>query len=237
MKWGHFAFLGWISLGAVAAGAGFSLVIQEAKQERLALQNQIASLKQQVTVYETEQDRVLDHAQQQAEAAAQVVARAQQTVEEARAQQLTLAQAQPLTAPTGRWYTTWEEALSLPLGVSLRVPPGTRTYADDRGLVAMHANQATSTLPWLSISTYHADQEQVLKNTLTGTEDVSYLISGNLVSGVRGKRNDQSTGYTYVLRVVSPQTNQPTHLIWAQTEREITENRIRETLATLALRS
>ena len=102
----------------------------------------------------------------------------------------------------------------------------------------MRASQATSSLPWLSISPYNNEQAQRLESTLQNPEPVSYLVAGNLVTGIRGRRPEQSeNGYTYVLQVVSPQNSESTHLIWAQTEREITELRIRDTLASLALRS
>jgi hypothetical protein len=77
-----------------------------------------------------------------------------------------------------------------------------------------------------------------LEDTLANPEPVSYLVAGNLVTGIRGQREGQSgSSYTYVLQVVSPEGGNSTHLIWAQTEREITELRIRDTLASLALRS
>lgn len=233
-----FAFLGWMSLGAMAAAVGFGTVLKDARTERQFLENRVSSLEQIIAKNEDEKNRLADRANQQVEAANRELVVARETVERMKRDQLLLAEAMPLTRPTGRAYAAWVESFSLPLGISLRLPPGTKTYADERGFVAMRASQATSSLPWLSISPYNADQARRLEDTLTNPEPVSYLVAGNLVTGIRGRRAEQpSSGYTYVLQVVSPQSRASTHLIWAQTEREITELRIRDTLASLALRS
>jgi hypothetical protein len=233
-----FAFLGWMSLGSLAAAIGFGSVLQDARLERQALETRVSGLEQSLAQHEDEKARLADRANQQVAAATKELVAARQTVERMKRDQLLLAEAMPLARPTGKAYSSWVEAFSLPLGISLRLPPGTKTYADDRGLVAMRASQATSSLPWLSISPYTAEQARRLEDTLANPEPVSYLVAGNLVTGIRGQREGQSgSSYTYVLQVVSPEGGNSTHLIWAQTEREITELRIRDTLASLALRS
>ena len=233
-----FAFLGWMSLGSLAAAIGFGSVLQDARLERQALETRVSGLEQSLAQHEDEKARLADRANQQVAAATKELVAARQTVERMKRDQLLLAEAMPLARPTGKAYSSWVEAFSLPLGISLRLPPGTKTYADDRGLVAMRASQATSSLPWLSISPYTAEQARRLEDTLANPEPVSYLVAGNLVTGIRGQRDGQSgSSYTYVLQVVSPEGGNSTHRIWAQTEREITELRIRDTLASLALRS
>lgn len=237
MSWQRFSFLGWMSLGALAAALGFAVVLQQARIERQGLEIRVAQLEQTVVRNEDEKAHLASQANERVEEAARALSHAQQTVEQIRHDQQLLAEALPLTRPTGRAYATWVDAFSLPLGVSLRLPPGTKTYADERGLIAMRANQATSTLPWLSISPYDANQTSLLQSSIHDSESVSYLVAGNLVTGVRGKRDGQAGGYTYVLQVVSPQSGQASHLIWAQTQSDITEARIQDTLASLALRS
>ncbi len=233
-----FAFLGWMSLGSLAAALGFGTVLHDARLERQALESRVSNLEQTLAQHEDEKARLADRANEQVAAATKELLSARQTVERMKRDQLLLAEAMPLTRPTGRAYASWVEAFSLPLGISLRLPPGTKTYADDRGLVAMRATQATSSLPWLSISPYNPDQARRLEDTLSNPEPVSYLVAGNLVTGIRGQRDGQTaSSFTYVLQVVSPQDGASTHLIWAQTERDITELRIRDTLASLALRS
>ncbi len=231
-------FLGWMVFGALASGLGCAIVLGDARDERQELEGRVIALERTLATYEDEKSRLADRANKQVEQATQELTKARETVERMKRDQLLLAQAMPLTRPTGRAYTTWVEAFSLPLGISLRLPPGTKTYADERGFVAMRAAQATSSLPWLSISPYQAEQAARLENVLRQPEPVSYLVAGNLVTGIRGQREDQPRGtFTYVLQIVSPQNGQSSHLIWAQTEREITELRLRDTLASLALRS
>lgn len=237
MSWKQLAFLGWMSLGAVASAVGFGLVLQSARDERVALEGRISRLELTIAQHEDEKSRLADQANRQVEAATRELTQAREAVARMKKDQAALAEALPLTRPTGRNYALWVDAFSLPLGVSLRLPPGTRTYADERGLIAMRASQATSSLPWLSISPYYADQAARLEATLQTPEAVSYLVAGNLVTGLRGQRTGQASGFTYVLQVVSPQSGDVTHLIWAQTESEITDVRIRDTLASLALRS
>lgn len=233
-----FAFLGWMSLGAIAAAVGFGTVLRDARVERQVLENRVMSMEQLLAQHEDERLRLADRANKQVEAANKELVAAREAVERMKRDQLLLAEAMPLTRPTGRAYSSWVEAFSLPLGISLRLPPGSKTYADERGFVAMRASQATSSLPWLSISPYSADQARRLEDTLSNPEPVSYLVAGNLVTGIRGQREGQNaSSFTYVLQVVSPEDGDSTHLIWAQTEREITELRLRDTLASLALRS
>ena len=230
-------FLGWIVFGACASAVGCAFVLAIARNERQALEGHIHVLEQTIATHEDEKNRLADRANRQAEQVTSELTKARATVEQMKRDQLTLAQAMPLTRPTGKAYSTWVEAYSLPLGVSLRLPPGSKTYADERGFVAMRATQSTSSLPWLSISPYQLEQAEKLEALLRHPEPVSYLVAGNLVTGIRGQREDQSYGaYTYVLQIVSPQTSKSTHLIWAQTEREITDLRIRDTLASLSLR-
>ncbi len=237
MRLKQLTFLGWMSLGALAAAVGFGLVLQRAREERVALEDRISRLELSVAHHEDEKARLADQANRQVEAATKELTQAREAVARMKRDQAALAEALPLTRPTGRNYALWVEAFSLPLGISLRLPPGTRTYADERGLIAMRANQATSSLPWLSISPYYAEQASRLESSLRSPEAVSYLVAGNLVTGLRGQRDGQTGGHTYVLQVVSPQTGDVTHLIWAQTESEITDVRIRDTLASLDLRS
>lgn len=238
MLWKRYGFLAWMTLGACASAAGFVGVLHGARIERQTLEDRVSTLEQSIAQYEDEKNRLADRANQQVESATKELVMAREAVDRMKRDQLLLAQAMPLTKPTGRAYSAWVEAFSLPLGISLRLPPGTKTYADERGFVAMRASQATSSLPWLSISPFNNEQAQRLEASLQNPEPVSYLVAGSLVTGIRGQRDGQSdNGYTYVLQVISPQSTQATHLIWAQTEREITELRIRDTLASLALRS
>lgn len=237
MRWKSLSFLGWMSLGAVAAACGFMTVLQQAKNERFVLENRISSLEQTLAQHEDEKNRLADSANRQVQAASAQVTQAQQAIARMKQDQVLLAQALPLSRPTGKSYNAWAEAFSIPLGISLRLPPGTRTYTDDRGLVALRASQATSSLPWLSISPYNADQEGRLEDAIQNAEPVSYLVAGNLVTGIRGKRDGQTNGFTYVLQVVAPQSGTPSHLIWAQTAPEITDTRIQDTLASLTFRT
>lgn len=237
MRMKQFTFLGWMTFGAFAAACGFATVLQQAKNERVVLEDRISSLERTVAQNEDEKNRLADRATRQIETASTELAQAQQAFEQVKKDQLLLAQALPLTRPTGKSYASWTEAFSLPLGISLRLPPGTKTYTDERGFVALPTAQATSSLPWLSISPFSLEQAARLEGTIQGPEAVSYLVAGNLVTGVRGLRDGQTNGYTYVLQVTSPLSNAATYLIWAQTTQGITEARIQDTLATLTFRT
>lgn len=237
MSWKRFSFLGWMSLGAIASAVGFASVLQQARVERQGLETRVAALEQTLVRNEDEKTHLATQANQRVEEAAQALFSAQQTVEQMRHGQELLAKALPLTRPSGRNYANWVDTFSLPLGISLRLPPGTKTYADDRGLIAMRPNQPTSTLPWLSISAYDTNQASLLQSSIHNSEEVSYLVAGNLVTGIRGDHDGQTGGHTYVLQIVSPQSGQASHLIWAQTQSDITEVRIQDTIASLALRS
>lgn len=237
MRAQSFSFLGWMSFGALAAACGFMSVLHQAKAERTDLETRVHALEQQVSRHEIEKEQLADRANAQVEAAAAQAKEAEDAVARIKRDQELLAKATPLTQPTGRAYNAWTESLSLPLGISVRLPPGTRTYSDDRGLVALRPNQATSSLPWLSISPYSTAQEANLEAMLEEQEPVAYLVGGNVLAGVRGKRADQASGYTYVLQIIAPKTGAVSHLVWAQTQAEITDARLRDAFATLSFRS
>lgn len=237
MHWKSFTFIGWMSFGAFAAACGFSTVLQQAKNERVTLENRISILERTIAQHEDEKNRLADLANREVKSASTELAQAKQAVEQLKKDQLLLAQALPLTRPTGKGYASWVEAFSLPLGISLRLPPGTKPYSDERGFAALRNTQSTSSLPWLSISPYDGGQSAKLEGTILNPESVSYIVAGNLVTGIRGQRDGQTGGYTYVLQVTSPQNTAATYLIWAQTAPGITETRIQDTLASLTFRT
>lgn len=237
MRAQSFSFLGWMSFGALAAAFGFMSVLHQAKLERISLEARVTSLQQTVAKNDIEKEQLADQANQQVEAANKLANDAKAAVDKIKQDQALLARAVPLTAPTGRAYAAWTEALSLPLGISVRIPPGSTSYTDERGLIASRVNQATSTLPWLSVSTYSEPQERSLASAIENPETVAYLVSGNLLTGVRGKRAGQTSGYTYVLQIISPETGSPSHLVWAQTQGDITDARLRDSFASLSFRS
>jgi len=223
-------------LGAVACGSGLGYFLKQANADREFLNVRLRAAETQMAQTKSDSDQLAKEANTKVEIASQEVARMQKELQSIENERHILAKAIPLAKPDGRSLKSWIEAFSIPLGISIRLPTGAIvTEYETRIESAIARRYSEEKTPWISIKTYDAGEEYQQTQPLTQTEPVSFLVGGNLLMGVRGI--DGSTSSTvYVLRLVI--NREPKALIWTKTAaNQITEEKIRQSLATLSLRS
>jgi len=228
-----FAVLGWILLGALAAGSSLGYYLYLANTDREWLSLRVSALQEQQQQAEQEKEKLSDQLNRKSDTVKLEEARLGSLLQACEERTSRLVQAVPLAKPDGRALRDWKNALSVALGVSLKLPPGVQTQERDRDWEALTVNRGASST-WLAITPYDMLREQELAQDLVETEAVSYTVNGTLLSGIRG-RDPNSRATTYLLRAGADRT--PTHLVWAQTNDRVNATQVLDTLATLAFKT
>lgn len=203
-----------ILLGALATAIGMGVFLKLANEDRARLAGQINQAQQEAAQALKDKERIANEANQKVEAANDEVAKAQRVLQALEEEQLLLTRAVQLLKPPARDIRTWQQVVSFPLGVSLLLPPRTRTETNDNfSLTAIKDGVSTSTgadARWLSVTRYDAAREQELTAALSTSTVRSYLVNGRLLTGSVGALN--GNGSLAVFRV--RQTATSTHLLW-----------------------
>ncbi|MFA6429916.1 MAG: hypothetical protein WCV84_05485 [Patescibacteria group bacterium] len=226
---------GWILLGAIASGVSFGYYLRVANADREALQLRVQTLELQMQQAKVDGERVADEANRKVDDAVKEVTKAQALVTSCEEQRAQIVSALPLAKPDGRTLKTWKETISMALGVSLHVPPGTTVTHDATQINASTPARGQKSSPnWLTITAFNPSREAELTQALENKAAVTYSINGVLAVGVKG-RVPGTNITTIVLHAGVGQL--PSHLVWAQTTDTMTESRILEALATVGIRS
>lgn len=219
----------WILVGALAAGLGVgyflhraNLDLQQYSTETKQLKKELKKTKAANDALALEANTRIDQAEQVARAAARL---AEQLTEERRL----IAQATLLQAPLPRTLKNWETALSVGLGVSVRIPPGSKSVTDTSTLALVRDTD----IAWLSATIYNPQHEQILTIPLTSSTPVTFLANHDLLTGVRAVTQDTKMP-VYVLHRLSNAST--THLIWGTVSRGVDEATFLSTLATMTFR-
>ncbi len=226
----------WILVGAVASGLGVGYALHQSNADRARLMQEARQARAQADAAHALQVRVAEEANQKLTTAANEIAKAQQTIQQLEEERTLIAQAEVLKKPGLATLKHWSAAISLPLGLSIQLPPLTTGAPNEATLIA---TTISPTFPkvleqqWLSIAPYQASLEQEISSQLKDTTAITYAVQGRLLRGVRGHHAD-TPEMLYLLRV--QQFASSTHLIWAKAAHPITEQTILDTLATLSFR-
>jgi len=220
--------IGWILLGAGASSLGIGYFLHAANADRGRLAEKIVETQSQLEQIQKEQADFHTEANKKLQDASQQVTQMQEALARYQKEQALMATATQLTKPDPWTLRTWQSTFSIPLGVSLRVPPGNIAVPMDQSL-ALENNG----VPWLNLETYSTSGEDLYLTDLLSPETVTYLSNGRVLTGHRGKITS-SHGTVYVMRVDLPNSSL---LIWAKTGGNVTDKLILQALATLDLRS
>src|SRR5262249_54851552 len=125
-----------------------------------------------------------------------------------------LAKAEPLIKT--RASQNWKEYINLPLGFTMRLPPGNSNSANERFF----------DFGWLRMQPYDAGREALWRSKATTTGDGIYFVDGRLLVGTRGSE--------WILRDQSDASS--TVLIWAKPVGAQAERNFLESLSTLTFR-
>lgn len=207
-----------ILLGAIAVGVGMGIFLHKANTDRQRLEKVAIEAQGKSKEAQNRSQQAIQEANAKLKAANDEVAKAQATLKAIEEERGLLAKAEALDEPKAETLKGWSEAISLPLGVSLRVPPKNSIGENSDAALSIAAEQksgsASMTLPelrWLQISPYSERLESELVGAMASTTPVMFAVHGRLLKGTRGQ---SQTGDSYVLKVSS--LGETTHLIWAR---------------------
>ena len=223
-----------ILLGAAATALGMGIFLKLANDDRTKLSQQIAQAQSEAAQALKDKQQIADEANQKVSDANTEVAKAQDVMKALEEEQRLLAEAKQLQKPPTRETRAWQPAVSLPLGISILLPPKTEVETNDgQALTAIKSSTTSSTtndVRWLSITPYNASSEMELNDALATSTDISYLINGRLLTGKVGQLTGD--GDVAVFRV--RQAASSTHLIWIKDPGTLgTGNGIERLLGTL----
>lgn len=220
--------IGLIAIGATATGIGTGYFLYAANRDRIDLVQKIALAEQHVRELERQSEIIADDAQDQIKQANAEVKKAQELVIALQQEQQLFKQATPLV--TSKSAQSWKEILSLPLGISVRIPP---TTTEDQTTTIITAKVNDRFDNWLQIEPYTTDRLNLMKpqNASTTTD---YLASAHdaLFIGQRYAMPDRSI--QYVLRLQKNASS--THLIILNTQSGMNEKQLLDTLSTIKAR-
>lgn len=229
-----FAVLSWILLGALASGVGMSFALHRSNQDRVRLAHSL----EEANVRAISSEELSGELRDRMRLAIEEVGRAQSELDRLRRWQAQLKNATPLVPLRPAQTKGWGEFASVPLGVSIRLPPSMQANtSEDAVFLKTHTVHRGTPIEeqWLGLSKYSREREQDLytHGHLTDEEPVSYVLGNRLFIGMAGKLNDDSQKL-YILSIQENATS--TYLVWAKTVDGVNERTILDTLATLSFR-
>lgn len=221
-----------ILLGASATGVGITIFLKKANDDRERLAAIAEQARQDSIAAAESNKRTVEEANKQVDAANAEVAKAQHLVKTLKEERDLLARAEPLSAPSTKTLKGWREAVSVPLGISIKIPPTSRIELNDEsGLTAgASSSQPQGDSRWFSITPYDDRLDRELSSSAVTSTPVSYIADGQLLIGQRGKIGNPAAE-TIILRV--QREGQNTHLIWARAPSSLPFSTVLTALATL----
>lgn len=222
----------WILTGALASGIGVGYFLHQANIDRETLIKEATMARAQASSSKIQLDKLAEEANTKLDSAWKEVGLAKKQLQE---QRILLAQAVVLQKPLPAQKKYWKTIISVPLGFSIEVPPGSEGSVTDNLVSLLVDPPVAGGSDWLDISTYDKAHEDMWMSYLEDTTStVAFLANGNLLHGVKGRiRDTAATGF--VLRIGDSATS--THLLWARNRVGISDQKIFQTVATLSLRS
>jgi len=199
--------LGFLTLGAIAAGAGTVVVVYKANTDRTALVAQAADAREQALEATQNSQKVAEEANRKVEAASQEVAKAQARIQALEDERRLVATAIPLTKPKAS--ANWKEFVSIPLGFTIRMPTPT---------VDPQFTDTSFDAGWLLITKYNGDPVE---------SDTSYLVQNHLLTG-----NQSTSSWNFIVQ----SNGEPTVLVRAFPNQNVSDKTILDVLSTLTFR-
>ncbi len=228
------AVLIWILIGALAAGVGMSLALQRANQDRTSLARALQNANQRIQALEIS----LGENSGKSAVLTEELDRVQTELDRLRNWQTRLHNATPLTPLRPAQTKGWSEFASVPLGVSIRVPPGMQANTSDDGVfLKKFTNQHGLAIEeqWLGLSRYTPIRKQDIytHSQMREATSVNYILGSRLFEGTKGMLDEPGQS----LFLFSIQENATsTYLVWAKTVEGVSERTILDTLAMLSFK-
>ncbi len=222
----------WILVGAFAAGGSVGYFLHTANQDRQFLVTQTRHAELSAEQAKTASTRLAQDANHKLQEASSEIQRVKEELSTYREHQRNLARAVSLPKPVGRMLRGWNPTLSLRLGLSFLVPPGTYATETHDRLTALSRGVAGDQT-WMTIVPYDKLSELSWLQSVTNTVPVLYTFDHqHTLIGFRGTQTDTSD-IIYVLHLSNFSTS--THLLWLAPNTVSDEERALQTLSTLSV--
>ncbi|MFA5130349.1 MAG: hypothetical protein WC477_05560 [Patescibacteria group bacterium] len=208
-----------VLLGALAVGIGTVPYLVLANRDRHALSNQLESVSQHASSIENEKNKIAEEANAKVQAANEEIARAQSILTDVEQDRAAIPFATHLSPIAPKLIISWDTAVSLPLGVTIRYPSGSHVSEDSsiKLSISKDTNASSSdpwTAPmnseWIRISPYSKTAYDSLTSQFATSTNIAYLIGTHLMRGSVGTLFDGTRAE--ILNVRSAATS--THIIW-----------------------
>lgn len=223
----------WILIGALAASGGLGYFLHQANQDRQHLLNLAHAAEQRAQEAQTANLHLTNEANTKLQDASKEVQRTKEELEIYKQHQADYAAATPLRRPADRTLRSWTPAISIPLGLSLLVPPLSSADTNSAQLI-LSTTSSRQVARWMTIAPYQANEEQTWLQSTTNTQPIRYTTNGQTLVGVKGV-NIYTSLPQYIFRLQTLTTS--THLLWIQPNAAVNDQRILDTLSTLSVNS
>ncbi len=206
-----------ILLGAAVVAIGMGIFLYKANVDRKQLAEIATAANDQARQSAAERERAIHEANNELDTAKSEIAKAQATVAALKEEREALSRATVLTTPTSKTLRGWMEIVSLPLKMTLSLPPKSiiTENTDTRLIAYFETKSAIPPSSELLITPYSTEQEQFLLKTIENSTPVSYAVNGHLLQGVQGKYFEGTTTTLVTIQLY----NQKTHIIRIATPR------------------
>lgn len=167
--------IGYILLGALAAGIGTGFFLYKSNSDRASLVAASESARQRSEELAAASRKLADEANAKLDHASAEVRNAQELIKKYDEERVLLSKATPLSRT--KLSANWKEWINIPLGYTLRLPVGTGNAGNERFF----------DFGWMKIEPYDADREALLRSQSSSTSEVVYFVDGHLLVGTRGQ--------------------------------------------------
>ncbi len=225
----------WMLLGALAAGGGVGYFLWMSNNERAGLNQQIVQANAEAERAARSAQAVADEANQKLVAASTTLEQNQTYIQQLQTILQSFHQANTLPGIDPSAMRFWKTYVSVPLGLSVRLPPGDDVCQEQGATLSCLPRGATSSSQaWLVVQPYDAQQEQLLDQRVQRMQPMNDFIQGRLLIGQRGW-TDQQKQTEYVLRLQDAASS--TQLLWLRTQSGLTDRQLQGVISTLSFSS
>ncbi len=233
-----------VLLGAIFVGLGTGYFLHLANLDRKNLANEAQQARADAIKAQEEREKAVLETNQKLSQANQEIEKAQEALRLLELERKLLVSAKVLPIPSPRLVSNWNSVVSSSLGLSFKYPPESQTASNDESginiigkIESTGSQQQASDGPWASIMPYSSQTEQLLFARLATSTPVAYLVSGHVITGVKGPLSNASTSDSIksaaVLSVLY--NGSKTHLIWMKNPPKDKATSARKGIATISI--
>lgn len=220
----------WILLGAIASGSSIGYALHAANLDRRYLAEQTQRARAWSERAQTESQHLAEEANQKVSDANAEVERAQETINALLNERDLLRRATILPKPSPTRLRGWSAYASLPLGITVSLPPQSIPHETETGLIVTEQARTGTDVQWMTVLPFDSSRKEELEKRLADSESASFAVQGYVLTGIHGTLIDEHAS-GFVLTLMNAPSS--TALLWARTTPTINEQTVLDVLATI----